>query len=69
MDDIIERATRKHGEAYCRSCADLGRIRAGKERYASGCFATIACEECWRVSGYREEPGSCFDPLDLGDDG
>ena len=67
-DDMIEKAIRKHGRMYCRACADLGRISEGSERYSLGCYATIACDECWAVSGYRAEPGSAFDPIDAGED-
>lgn len=68
MDEILDRAQRKHGQSYCRPCAELGRIREGSERYSFGVYAMRACEECWRVSGYRDEPASAFDPLDAGEE-
>ncbi len=45
--------------------------RCGKEnaevRYSLGIYAGKYCDECWKDSGYRDEPASAFDPLDAGE--
>lgn len=56
------------GPLFCRPCAEVGQITEGRERFSFGVYALTACDDCWACSGYREEPGSAFDPMDAGEE-
>lgn len=41
--------------------------KGAEERYSLGIYAGRYCDQCWKESGYRDEPASGFDPMDAGE--
>lgn len=41
--------------------------KEASERYSLGVYAGRFCDECWELSGYRNEGESGFDPSDAGE--